>query len=61
MRFHDGKLKLVKALLFRSFHETEAPAVVFICGRAYGGLHDIILNNSSIIKAFKLSFGCGMQ
>ena len=39
MRFHDSKLKLVKALLFRSFHETEASTAgfcsAFICGRAY--------------------------
>ena len=39
VRFYDSKLKLVKALLFRSFHETEAPTAgfcsVFICGRAY--------------------------
>ena len=39
MHFHDSKLKLVKALLFRSFHETEAPTAcfcsAFICGRAY--------------------------
>ena len=39
VRFHDSKLKLLKALLFRSFHETEAPTAgfcsVFICGRAY--------------------------
>ena len=39
VRFHDSKLKLVKALLFRSFHETEAPTAgfcsPFICGRAY--------------------------
>ena len=39
MRFHDSKLKFVKALSFRSFHETEAPAVyhclTIICGRAY--------------------------
>ena len=39
VRFHDSKLKLVKALLFRSFHETEAPTAgfcsAFICGRAY--------------------------
>ena len=39
VRFHDSKLKLLNALLFRSFHETEAPTAgfcsVFICGRAY--------------------------
>ena len=39
VRFHDSKLKLVKALLFRSFHETEAATAgfcsPFICGRAY--------------------------
>ena len=39
VRFHDSKLKLVKALLFRLFHETEAPTAgfcsAFICGRAY--------------------------
>ena len=39
VRFYDSKLKLVKALLFRSFHETEAPAAgfcsAFICGRSY--------------------------
>ena len=39
VRFHDSKLKLLKALLFSSFHETEAPTAgfcsVFICGRAY--------------------------
>ena len=39
VRFHDSKLKLVKALLFHSFHETEAPTAgfcsPFICGRAY--------------------------
>ena len=39
VRFHDSKLKLVKALLFRLFHETEAPTAGFcsalICGRAY--------------------------
>ena len=39
VRFHDSKLKLVKALLFRSFDETEAPTAgfcsPFICGRAY--------------------------
>ena len=39
IRFHDSKLKLVKALLFRSIHETEAPTAgfcpVFICGRTY--------------------------
>ena len=29
VRFHDSKLKLVKALLFRSFHETEAPTARF--------------------------------
>ena len=37
--FHGSKLKLVKALLFRSFHETEASTagfcLAFICGRAY--------------------------
>ena len=35
VRFHDSKLKLVKALLFRSFHETEASTAgfcsAFIC------------------------------
>ena len=40
--FHGSKLKLVKALLFRSFHETEAPTAgfcsAFICGRAYSAL-----------------------
>ena len=39
VRFHDSKLKLVKTLLFRSFHESEAPTagfcLAFICGRAY--------------------------
>ena len=39
VRFHDSKLKLLKALLFLSFDETEAPTAgfcsVFICGRAY--------------------------
>ena len=39
VRFHDSKLKLLKALLFRSFDETEAPTAgfssAFICGRAY--------------------------
>ena len=30
VRFHDSKLKLVKALLFRSFHETEAPTAGFV-------------------------------
>ena len=39
MHFHDSKLKLVKALLFCSFHEIEAPTagfrLAFICGRAY--------------------------
>ena len=39
VRFHDSKLKLVKTLQFRSFHETEAPTAgfchAFICGRAY--------------------------
>ena len=39
VRFHDSKLKLIKALLFRSFHETEAPTAgfcsAFICGRVY--------------------------
>ena len=39
VRFHDSKLKLVKALLFRSFHETEAPTAgfcsPFICGSSY--------------------------
>ena len=39
VRSHDSKLKLLKALLFLSFHETEAPAAgfcsAFICGRAY--------------------------
>ena len=37
--FHDSKLKFVKALLFHSFHETEAPMAcycsTFNCGRAY--------------------------
>ena len=38
VRFHDSKLKLVKALLFRSFHETEAPTAgcvqrLFVEGR----------------------------
>ena len=45
VRFHDSKLKLLKALLFRSFHETEAPTAgfcsVFICGRAYWLLYEI--------------------
>ena len=45
VRFHDSKLKLLKALLFRSFHETEAPTAgfcsVFICGRAYFVFEDI--------------------
>ena len=39
VHFHDSKLKLLKALLFLSFHETEAPTagfcLVFICGRTY--------------------------
>ena len=39
VRIHDSKLKLLKALLFCSFHEIEAPTAgfcsVFICGRAY--------------------------
>ena len=39
VRFHDSKLKLLKALLFCSFHENEAPTAlfcsVFICRRAY--------------------------
>ena len=39
VRFHDSKLKLLKALLFHSFHQTEAPTAgfcsPFICGRAY--------------------------
>ena len=39
VRFHDSKLKLVKALRFGSFHKTEAPTAgfcsAFICGRAY--------------------------
>ena len=39
VRFHDSELKLIKALLFCSFHETEAPTAgfcsAFICGRAY--------------------------
>ena len=39
MRFHDSKLKLVKALQFISFHETEVPTAgfcpAFIYGRAY--------------------------
>ena len=43
--FHDSKLKLVKALLFRSFHETEAPTAgfcsAFICGRAYFRYHSM--------------------
>ena len=30
VRFHDSKLKLVKALLFRSFHETEASTADFV-------------------------------
>ena len=30
VRFHDSKLKLVEALLFRSFHETEAPTAGFV-------------------------------
>ena len=29
VRFHDSKLKFVKALLFRSFHETEAPIAFY--------------------------------
>ena len=39
VHFHDSKLKLVKALLFCSFHKTETPTagfcLAFICGRAY--------------------------
>ena len=39
VHFRDSKLKFVKALLFLSFHETEAPIAfycfTFICGRAY--------------------------
>ena len=40
VRFHDSKLKLVKALLFRSFYETEAPTAgfvqrLFVEGRIY--------------------------
>ena len=50
VRFHDSKLKLVKALLFHSFHETEAPTAgfcsPFICGRAYS-----LLANLDISKA----------
>ena len=38
-RFHDSKLKFVKALLFLSFYETEVLmsfyCFTFICGRAY--------------------------
>ena len=32
VRFHHSKSKLVKALSFRSFHETEVPAA-FVKGR----------------------------
>ena len=43
VRFHDSKLKLLKALLFLSFHETEAHTAgfcsVFICGRTYWLVH----------------------
>ena len=37
VRFHDTKLKFVKALSFRLFHEasTASYCVRFICGRAY--------------------------
>ena len=45
VRFHDSKLKLLKALLFRSFHQTEAPTAgfcsPFICGRAYCSAEDL--------------------
>ena len=45
VRFHDSKLNLLKALLFRSFHETEAPTAgfcsVFICGRAYRSVDSV--------------------
>ena len=27
--FHDSKLKFMKALLFRSFHETDAPTAFY--------------------------------
>ena len=30
VRFHDSKLKLVKALLLRSFQESEAPTAGFV-------------------------------
>ena len=37
--FSDSKLKFVKALMFRSFHETEALTAFYcftiVCGRAY--------------------------
>ena len=49
VRFHDSKLKLVKALLFRSFHETEAPTAgfcsAFICGRAYSSRSCRLVNH----------------
>ena len=49
VRFHDSKLKLVKALLFRLFHETEAPTAgfcsAFICGRAYQGADSKLLSD----------------
>ena len=52
VRFHDSKLKLLKALLFRSFHQTEAPTTgfcsPFICGRAYSGGHCLLHNFASI-------------
>ena len=53
VRFHDSKLKLVKALLFRLFHETEAPTAgfcsAFICGRAYCTI--LLGSLSKLIKA----------
>ena len=57
VRFHDSKLKLVKASLFRLFHETEAPTAgfcsAFICGRAYWLRHCEFIRNlraNSVIR-----------
>ena len=62
VRFHDSKLKLVKALLFRLFHETEAPTAgfcsAFICGRAYCTILQLtvdILTTIIVAKALKLT------
>ena len=59
VRFHDSNLKLVKALLFRSFYGTEAPTAgfcsPFICGRAYPS-HDLLSSFLTLIWAYQYLF-----